>query len=88
MHGLRLPNLQRFATQCGDLNINGTQRLICLCNWLSVVGTVWEGLGDVALLKEGVSLGVGFEISKMSSLSSDFRPKCEFSAVPIPIQLP
>lgn len=40
------------------------QKLIYLNTWLLVGGTVWEELGGVALLEEGVSLEVYFEVSK------------------------
>jgi hypothetical protein len=53
------------------LNENGLHRVICLNAWFPVVGTVWEGLGSVALLECGFvggsvsSLGVSFEVSKV-----------------------
>ena len=37
------------------------QKLLNSCSLVG--GTVWEGLGNVALLEE-VSLGLGFEVSK------------------------
>lgn len=43
---------------CGGLNGNGRHRLTCLNNW-----NVGEGLGGVALLKEGCR-SKSFEVSK------------------------
>ena len=37
---------------CGGLNENGPCRFIYLNAWFPVDGTVWEGLGGVALLEE------------------------------------
>lgn len=39
-------------------------KLLCLNVWSLVVGKGWEGLGGMILLVEGVSLGVGFEVSE------------------------
>ena len=52
---------------CGCLNENGSHRLLCLDAWSPVKGTVWEGLGGVALLEEVCYRGVGLEISKAQS---------------------
>ena len=37
---------------CGGSNEKWPPKLICLNTWASVSGTVWEGLGGVALLEE------------------------------------
>ena len=37
---------------CAGLDDNGLCRFVYLNTWFPVGGTVWEGLGDVALLEE------------------------------------
>jgi hypothetical protein len=37
---------------CGGFDETGPARLICVKAWSIVGGTVWEGLGAVALLEE------------------------------------
>jgi hypothetical protein len=37
---------------CGGLSEDASLKFICLNAWASVSGTVWEGLGGVALLEE------------------------------------
>lgn len=37
---------------CGDLNVNGLQRLMYLDIWPLVGRTIWEGVEGVALFKE------------------------------------
>jgi hypothetical protein len=39
-------------TVCSDLHENVPHRLRCLNTWSPVGGTVWIGLGGVALLEE------------------------------------
>ena len=46
------------ADQSG-LNEYGPNRLVCLNAWSLVGGTVWEGLGGVALLEEVYHLVIG-----------------------------
>ena len=53
-----------MINQCCGLNENGPHRLICLNAWSPVVGTVWEGLGVVALMEKVCHWGLGFEVSK------------------------
>lgn len=36
---------------CGDMTDNGPGKLIHMNSWSSVIGTIWEGLRDVALLE-------------------------------------
>lgn len=36
---------------CDGLNMNGLHRFIHLNSWSSVGGSLWEGLGGIALLK-------------------------------------
>lgn len=38
--------------------------------WSTVGEAAWEGLGDVTLLGGGVSLGVGFDVSKTQVIPS------------------
>jgi hypothetical protein len=38
--------------ECGGLNANRPNRLMCLIIWFPVSGTVWERGGGVALLEE------------------------------------
>jgi hypothetical protein len=45
-------------------------------DWSPVSETVWEGLRGMALLEEGVSLEVGFEVSKVQSKPSLFLSVC------------
>lgn len=42
---------------CGGLNRNGTHRCICLNVWSLGSSTAWEGLGSVAFVGVGVTLG-------------------------------
>ena len=41
-----------FLIYCGDLSENGPHRLVRLNAWSLVGGTVWKGLGGVALLED------------------------------------
>ena len=50
MQPQRLQTYSSKGMDCGDLNENGAHRLICLNAGSPVGGTVWEGLGSVALL--------------------------------------
>ena len=52
------------------LYVHVLHRLIHLNTWSPVGRAVWEGLGGVTLAGEGVSLGVGFEISKAPAVPS------------------
>ena len=56
---------------------SGLLRLTWLNAWFPAVGTVGEGLGAVACLGRGVSLGVGFEVSK----APDHPPSCSLLLV-------
>lgn len=49
-----IPCLQKSAT-CRSLDENGPHRLICVNTWFPAGGTVWEGLGGIALLGKGVT---------------------------------
>lgn len=51
-----------LGVDCSGLNQNGPQRLRYLNNLARAVGTIWEGLGSVVLLEEGVSLGDGVRV--------------------------
>ena len=53
---------------CDGLDINGLNRLLYLNTWSPVTGSVWEGLGGVALLEEGVLLGVDGELSEVHAI--------------------
>jgi hypothetical protein len=65
---------------CGDLNENGPHTLICLNNWPSVGGIVWEGLGSVALLEE-VCHWAAWKFPSVLSLPPTFGLRHEFLAV-------
>jgi hypothetical protein len=61
--------------KCSGLNENRPHRLICLNAWLSVGGTVWEGLGGVAFWKEVCHRGWALKFQKlMSGLVSPHSP--------------
>lgn len=80
--------------KCGGLNENKPHRCRCLDVWAQVGGPVWEGLGGVwpclrscGLFVKGVSVGMGFEVSKILhfqclSLTPASRPACRLSAAP------
>ena len=40
------------GVECGGLNETGPHGVKCLNSWIPVGGTVWEGLGGVALFEE------------------------------------
>ena len=42
----------RIKQKCASLNENSSHMLICLNAWSLLGGTVWEGVGGVALLEE------------------------------------
>jgi hypothetical protein len=48
---------------CG-LNVNSSQRLICLNTWFPVGGTSWEGTGSMAWLEEVGHWKLVFEVLK------------------------
>lgn len=54
----------------GGLNANALHRLICLTTWYLVGGTVLGRIGRCGFVGGGVSLGVGFEVSKVHMIPS------------------
>lgn len=52
--------------KCNGLNEKCPQRLWHLSTWFPVVGTIWGGLGGVAILEEVHHWGAGSEASKAS----------------------
>lgn len=54
---------------CGSLNENGPHRLTYFNTWPPGGGSVWERLGNVALLERCVT-GVDFEVSKAQAIPS------------------
>lgn len=42
-------------------------RLLCLIAWLSISGTIWEGLENV-LAGEEMSLGISYEVSEVHDM--------------------
>jgi hypothetical protein len=58
---------------------NGLSRLLCLNIWSPVSGTLWEELVGVALFGRGVSLWVGFEVSKAHAIPSYLSLPCGYS---------
>ena len=59
------------------MRMTAPHRLISLSTLFPVNGTVGERLGSIALLEKGVSLGVGFEISKAHLKHNVSLPDCE-----------
>jgi hypothetical protein len=60
----------------GSLNNNNPHRLIYLNTWSPVAQTVWEGLGDIALLKEVYHGAVRFPEAQAISSASIFSVLC------------
>jgi hypothetical protein len=55
---------------CGGLNENGPHRFVSLNAWSLVGGTVLGRTGWCGLVGESVSLGMGFEVSKVHTRPS------------------
>jgi hypothetical protein len=53
---------------------NGSHRLMCLSTWFPVGGTIWEGLGGLALLKEGCHWEQALSVVCLLSLPSSTFP--------------
>ena len=74
---------------CDSLNENGPQRLLSLNTWPPVGGTVWEGLGHVALLEEVCQWGQALRFQNIGvipcglSLPCGCGSRCELSAIPL-----
>lgn len=56
--------------ECGGLNGNGLHRPIYLNAWSLVSGDVLGKIRRCGLIVEGLSLGVGFEVSKAHIMPS------------------